>query len=193
VRDLVVLMVLGSSRGLAKWVRLPYLQIEQEERNVSAEICSQVSCKSLDDSQNFFLQKVFWLAGQVSHFGSGLFGGLDKLWREFEVVAAFEPCNRTNRTKTDSVLGTMWSPSYRIKCYRLSINFEQCTTNWRADDNKLSAQTVEARWHARAVSLRRVLLWMEQLHSHSIMTFEVASFGCCLIVATSSCNCNSSN
>ena len=188
-----MLLVLGSSRGLAKWVRLPYLQIEQEERNVSAEICSQVSCKSLDDSQNFFLQKVFWLAGQVSHFGSGLFGGLDKLWREFEVVGDFKPCNRTNRTKTDSVLGTMWSPSYRIKCYRLSINFEQCTTNWRADDNKLSAQTVEARWHARAVSLRRVLLWMEQLHSHSIMTFEVASFGCCLIVATSSCNRNSSN
>jgi len=27
-RDLVVLLVLGSSRGLAKWVRLPYLRIE---------------------------------------------------------------------------------------------------------------------------------------------------------------------
>ena len=99
---------------------------------------SGMFCRDLQSSQLqisgwlpgiFFLQITFWLAGQVSHFGSGMFGGLDKLWREFEVVAAFEPCNRTNRTKTDSVLGTMWSPSYRIKCYRLNINFEQCTAN----------------------------------------------------------------
>ena len=141
-----MLLVLGSSRGRAKWVRLliPPNRTPRAER--FCWNCSPTSCRSSGWFPGFFFRQTkFWLAGQVSHFGSGLFDRLDKLWREFEVVGAFKPCNRTNRTKTDSVLGTMWSPSYRIKCYSLNIILSSARQIWRADNNKLSAQTSQAR------------------------------------------------
>ena len=52
-----------------------------------------------------FSTESVWLTGQVSHFGSGLFDGLGRLWREFEVVWAFKPCDCTKRTEKDSFWG----------------------------------------------------------------------------------------
>ena len=116
---------LAARAGVPSGFDCSYLRIEHQEQSASVGIAAQPAVEHPDGSQDFFFRQTkFWLAGQVSHFGSGMFGELDKWWREFEVVVAFEPFNRTNRTKTDSVLGTMWSPSYRLKCYRLNINFE---------------------------------------------------------------------
>ena len=90
-------------------------------------------------SRIFFTGDVLALRTSVSHFGSKLFSGLGNVWGEFEVAWPFRLCNCINCTKTDSVLGTMWSPSYRIKFYKFNTILNNSWQIWRAG-NKLSAQ-----------------------------------------------------
>ena len=127
----------------------------------------------------------------MSHFGSKLFGGLGDLLGESEVAWPFRLCNQAI-AKSQTALSATSALIASDKVFTRSRQFlSDVRQIWRADI-KLSTQTLEARWHARAGSLRKVLLWMGQSHSHSIMSFEAAGFGCCLIVTTSSCNGNSS-
>ena len=104
------------------------------------EFAAQPAANYLDGFQDFFFTgDVLALRTSVSHFGSKLFSGLGNVWGEFEVAWPFRLCNCINCTKTDSVLGTMWSPSYRIKFYKFNTILNNSWQIWRAG-NKLSAQ-----------------------------------------------------
>ena len=54
-RDLVVLLVLGSSRGLAKWVRQPPLANPESRLHFYRKLQPN-QLQSLDDSQGIFFQ-----------------------------------------------------------------------------------------------------------------------------------------
>ena len=69
-RDLVVLLVLGSSRGLAKWVRQPPLANPESRLHLYRKLQPN-QLQSLDDSQEiFFKTDKVGSRDRVSHFVS---------------------------------------------------------------------------------------------------------------------------
>ena len=70
-RDLVVLLVLGSSRGLAKWVRQPPLANPESRLHLYRKLQPN-QLQSLDDSQEIFFSRQIKFASRdrVSHFVS---------------------------------------------------------------------------------------------------------------------------
>ena len=80
----------------------------------------------------------------MSHFGRKLFGELGEVWGEFEVAWPFGLCNRAI-AKMQTAMSATYALIATGKSLQVQHKLDQCTTNWRVDENKLSAQTVEAR------------------------------------------------
>ena len=171
----------------------PNSESNSESQQALRESCSMINCKLPGFSRQFFLpQEKFALGTVVSHFvselfsGREIFGGRSKL-DERQSFTTLHSQNNENQFGDECVSIVSESNSGSAQFCATHV------TKFGARATSCPRKTSEARWHARTVSLQKVLLWMEQSNSHSIWTFEAASVGGCPIVSTSSCNCNSSH
>ena len=138
VRDLVAFWCLPARQEPGKWVRQPPLANPESRLHLYLKLQPN-QLQSLDDSQEFFFKtdKV-WLAGRsvplciTDCFKNARSCG-GRSW--LQGSRARQSCNR------DRIL------SFGGKCCPIvsTVKKVKCMTNWRADESKLSAQTVEAR------------------------------------------------
>ena len=114
MRDLVTFLVLDSSRELAKWVRQPPLANPESRLHLYLKLQPN-QLQSLDDSQEIFFSRQinFGSRDEVSHFVSRIVSRTQGVVGGVRGCRALELGNLTIAIG-NSVLGTMWSPSYRI-------------------------------------------------------------------------------
>ena len=106
---------------------------------------------------DFFLTDCEFVFGtRMSHFGSKLFGGLGDLLGEFEVAWPFRLCNQAI-AKSQTALSATSALIASDKAFTRSTQFLSNIRQIWSADSKLSTQTSEVRWHARAASLQKVL------------------------------------